>query len=112
MLIFIYEVKTTKPRIVEIAKSQYRLEFSKHKLLCSLSEGTKPVRFQWKHNDNIILNSASTLSRIVIENSEDDSVLKITDLKASDSGNYSCIAENSFGNDVQSSTLIVKGLQF
>ena len=105
-LILIYEIQTTKPKISEFAKSQVRPESSKLKIHCSLFDGTKPVRFQWKHNDHIILNSAS---RIVIENSEDDSVLKITDLKASDSGNYSCSAENSFGIDIQTSVLMVKG---
>ena len=103
---FISGVQAIKPKLSEFTKSHVRPESSKLKLLCSLFEGTKPVRFQWKHNQNILLNSAS---RIVIENSEDDSVLQITDLKASDSGNYSCSAENSFGNDIQTSILIVKG---
>ena len=110
--ILISSVISTKPKISEFAKSQTRPEKSKLLLHCSLFEGTKPVRFEWKHNDRNILHPSSKLesSRVIIEESEDVSVLKISNLRSSDSGNYSCFVSNAFGSDVQSSILIVKGL--
>jgi hypothetical protein len=70
--------------------------------------GTKPVFFQWSKN-GINLTNRSDL-RFRIETFKDYSQFGIETVDRSDSGNYSCIARNAFGTDIQSALLIVKGL--
>ena len=45
-----------------------------------------------------------------IENTDDESHLRLKNLNRGDSGNYSCIASNAFGSDIQTSILYIKGL--
>jgi len=83
-------------------------EGSSYLLVCHDSSGTKPVFFQWNKNGITLSNNPE--SKFKIENNDDNSQFRIEKLNRSDSGNYSCIARNAFGTDIQSTLLIVKGL--
>jgi hypothetical protein len=74
-----------------------------------MSKGTKPVFFQW--NKNGINLSKNPESSFKIETFEDYSQIRIKTVDRNDSGNYSCIARNEFGSDIQSTLLVVKGLK-
>ena len=87
-------------------------EGSAYRLICQVFAGTKPVFFQWNKNGITLSNSPE--SKFKIENNEEmlfsQFAIKIVD--RNDSGNYSCIARNAFGTDIQSTLLIVKGLKY
>ncbi len=74
-----------------------------------MSKGTKPVFFQWNKNGINLLNNPE--SSFKIETFEDNSQIRIKTVNRNDSGNYSCIARNEFGSDIQSTLLVVKGLK-
>ncbi len=78
------------------------------RLLCQSSAGTKPLFFQWIRNGQTLVNSPESEYRI--ENNDDYSLFSIKSVDRSDSGNYSCIVRNAFGNDIQSALLTIKGL--
>lgn len=89
----------------------------KFKLLCYLLEGSKPIIFTWKKNDQILSSSSSTSIpsdseqryRIDYRN-DDESYLTIQKLSIADAANYSCLARNRFGSSKQSIRLSVKGI--
>ncbi len=64
--------------------------------------------FQWNRNGVVLANSPE--SKYKIDNYEDYSQFSLKSVHRSDSGNYSCIARNAFGTDIQSALLAVKGL--
>lgn len=69
-------------------------------------EGSKPFEFRWLKNDHSLSDNDY---KINIINYEDESQLIIDKLDRNDPGNYSCIVRNSFGTDIQSTILSVKG---
>ncbi len=87
--------------------SQTLSEGSSFRLFCSTSAGDKPLFFQWTKNNQILSNDPKVNYKI--DNSKVHSLLTIESIERSDSGNYSCIVRNAFGEDFQSALLIVKG---
>ncbi|RWS20219.1 Down syndrome cell adhesion molecule-like protein Dscam2, partial [Leptotrombidium deliense] len=73
--------------------------------VCTIQDGSLPISFFWKFNQKLINNNFG----IEIEKSESSSFLKINKLKQTHSGNYTCTAINTFGEDSQTFTLLVKG---
>lgn len=74
-------------------------------LQCHLISGSKPIFFQWiKNNEKL-----STTDNIKIDNHPTLSLLSIKQLNNTDSGTYSCQAQNAFGTDRTSTQLFVKG---
>ena len=84
------------------------LEGSSARIMCYITTGTKPVFFKW-NKDGVELATSRQL-KYKIDNSEGESLLKIDNINRSDQGNYSCVAGNAFGSDIQSTVLSVKGL--
>ncbi len=82
-------------------------EGSSFRLLCSTSAGDKPLFFQWTKSSQMLNNDPKVGYKI--DNSDDHSLFSIKSIERSDSGNYSCIVRNAFGEDFQSTLLIVKG---
>ena len=70
-------------------------------------------RVQWKHDDNILTNDIPSVviyETLSIENGLlfVESILTLCDIGLNDTGNYSCIADNSFGSVESPFTLNVK----
>jgi hypothetical protein len=96
------------PLLLTLPPQSVLTEGLSFRLFCHSSGGTKPVFFQWSKN-GVNLNNKPE-SRYKIETFKDNSQFGIENVDRSDSGNYSCIARNAFGTDIQSALLIVKGL--
>ncbi len=84
-------------------------EGSSYLLVCHMSKGTRPVFFQWNKNGINLSNNPE--SSFKIDTFKDNSQFGIDSVDRNNSGNYSCIARNEFGSDIQSTLLIVKGLK-
>lgn len=74
-------------------------------LTCSISSGTKPISFAWKYNNRPLLQS----NDFTIETNDQFSFLKLSQVKRSHTGNYTCLARNNEGLDEAHVHLLVKG---
>ncbi|KAI1289150.1 Hemicentin-1 [Halotydeus destructor] len=94
------------PEILKRSNEPFRLqEEEKFAMTCTLSKGTNPVQFAWM-KDGLPLNDGHVKVRTI----EDllISTLIIERLKSSDAGNYTCTAQNAFGQDSHSLQLLIK----
>ncbi len=100
------------PELSQFVHKRVQAEGYAYLLLCQVIAGTKPVFLQWNKNGITLSNSPE--SKFKIENNEEMlfSQFAIKSVDRNDSGNYSCIARNAFGTDIQSTLLIVKGLKY
>ena len=96
------------PKLFPLNARTELLEGSSARIMCYITTGTKPVFFKW-NKDGVELATTHRL-KYKIDNSEGESLLKIDNINRSDQGNYSCVAGNAFGSDIQSTVLSVKGL--
>jgi hypothetical protein len=96
------------PELSPLLPKRVQPEGSLYLLVCHTIAGTKPVFFQWNKNGLNLSNNPE--SHFKIDNNDDNSQFAIKSVDKKDSGNYSCIARNAFGADIQSTLLIVKGL--
>ncbi|XP_035214084.1 titin-like [Stegodyphus dumicola] len=74
-------------------------------LLCIIKRGSYPVQIKWLHNGNEI----KSLQKFKIMNSDSSSHLSIGKIQASDIGNYTCFAKNSYGQDSFTVQLVIEG---
>ncbi len=70
-------------------------------------------RFLWKYEDNVLTNNTPSVVIYESLSVENDlvfvqSILTLCDVGLNDTGNYSCTANNSFGNAESTFTLNVK----
>jgi hypothetical protein len=97
------------PKLLPLPPKTELSEGSSFRLFCYSSAGTKPLFYQWSKNGQNLVNNPH--SSFKIETFKDNSQFGIEKVDRNDSGNYSCIARNAFGTDIQSALLIVKGLK-
>lgn len=96
------------PKLEEFIPKRSQELDTKLSIFCSVQQGTKPYKFEWYRNGQILSTSDS---RYRIETSIDNSVLTIPNLSILDSSsNFSCSVRNHVGHDTKSTILIVKGM--
>ncbi|UXI21384.1 syndecan-like [Sarcoptes scabiei] len=106
-LCYHYMVKAeSEPKLSPIIEKNFKNLHSKLKILCTAQYGSKPIEFEWLHNDEILANQNGHYR---FESSDEDSLLIIEKLLLNDSGDYTCIARNRFGFDRQHTKVIVTG---
>ncbi|KPM09912.1 cell adhesion molecule-like protein 13 [Sarcoptes scabiei] len=91
------------------------------KLLCYLEEGSPEFRFDWFHNGHKLssLPPQSSSSHSSLTSGKysinlidaQSSLFQINAIELNDLGNYSCMVQNRFGSDFQSTTIEIKGLK-
>ncbi|KAI1289800.1 Hemicentin-1 [Halotydeus destructor] len=99
-------ISGVKEQIPEIAKQLTNLEVRETEeftSLCSLRRGSRPVEFSWLKNGSPLTNP-----NVKISNIQDVSMIAISQVDASDAGNYTCKAANSVGQDLMTLQLRVK----
>jgi hypothetical protein len=97
------------PVLAPLSVPRQLSEGQKLRLICNVLSGTLPVQFEWTKEDRSLASgSRTTIRRLTEEVSE----LETTNLKFEDIGNYSCLARNSFGSDVSTVNLQIKGIDF
>lgn len=103
------------PKLLDHLSNRSQNHQTNLKLFCSIEHGTKPLQFEWRKNNKILAiddeaDITESNQRIRIENGVETSILFINNLNRYDSGDYVCLVRNEFGEDSQSTSLIVKGL--
>ncbi|RWS05571.1 Down syndrome cell adhesion molecule-like protein Dscam2 [Dinothrombium tinctorium] len=93
------------PKVQPMLTVPHLKEGMKFGALCTISQGTEPLRFQWFKNGFPISNHILNLK---IETSSIVSNLIFEKITRADSANYTCVVSNSFGEDSKSFTLGVK----
>lgn len=78
---------------------------------CSIGSGDLTgLSYEWRKDDVIVNQSANPKKlRITVLPENYQSILRVVDLKPGDSGQYSCLAKNKYGQDKVSTRLSVKG---
>ena len=76
--------------------------------LCAAQRGSVPLFFNWFKDGQAILSQSNEIK--INSVSKMQSFLSIEQVKAKDSGNYTCSVRNAFGEDSHSIRLIVRGL--
>lgn len=97
------------PKLIEPKANIHQSLNSKLLLLCNVERGSGPLQFEWYYNRDGPLPAAINNNHYRIELAADYSLFIIDKLRATDSGNYSCVARNQFGSDSVASLLLVKG---
>lgn len=67
-----------------------------------LAHGTHPIRFRWMRVGGASMSAGAESTK--------DGLLKIAQLKASDSGTYKCVATNHVGSSEAVTKVIVRGV--
>lgn len=78
---------------------------------CSIASGDlSGLVYEWR-KDNILLNSFTNPAKIYINTPPENyqSTLRVINLKPTDTGDYTCLAKNRYGQDKVSTKLNVKG---
>src|SRR5699024_2842390 len=110
-LVLINSLESAKiaPKLGEIITKRSQNVGTKLKILCSIQEGSKPISFEWRKDEHILVPGAN--QHFHIESAAaDESQFVIQELVVLDSGNYTCSARNEYGSDQQTTWLTVKGL--
>lgn len=75
-------------------------------IYCSIKRGSLPVTFKWLHNGKEV----HAHSKYKITTSEINSHFFLGKIQASDIGNFTCIASNTFGTDSKTENVFMEGI--
>ncbi|XP_015786547.1 Down syndrome cell adhesion molecule-like protein 1 homolog [Tetranychus urticae] len=81
----------------------YANEGIRVKLVCSIIEGDQPVEIRWLKSGQPL----RPLSNILLQSSDDYSLLTFKKITFEDRGNYTCLASNSIDSSTRTTSLIV-----
>ncbi len=82
------------------------LEHSRVVLLCTIVSGSKPIQLSWFVGERAV-NTENSIVKIKVD--EDVSTLLLPNVSRTDSGEYTCKAENQLGSDRFSLRVDVQG---
>lgn len=100
------------PKIVDPVERLNHPEGTNATFTCSIGSGDLTgLIYEWRKDDSVIGTGNTKKIRIMTSPENYQSVLRVLDLKPTDSGVYSCLARNKFGQDKVSTKLFVKGKQ-
>ena len=102
-----YSQRLLAPKLVPVVNHRTQTVNSYFQILCSVSDGSEPLFFEWSKNGQSIKSGPDVKYRI--DNSEMFSTFIIKNVEKIDAGNYSCLVKNAVGSDSQNILLIVKG---
>ncbi|XP_076318858.1 cell adhesion molecule DSCAM-like [Tachypleus tridentatus] len=77
----------------------------KIQVVCGVKFGDEPIHFEWFKDHKML----KTGQGVVILNHPSMSLLIINSVNVSDSGNYTCLVRNKYGEDSHTCQLLVKG---
>jgi len=118
-------VMAEQPDIIKPPVSKYVTSSGNVSFICTAANKPLPV-INWLRNDKTLSNASLSdagVPVVIINNSStrncgindppiqcvSSSTLQIFDTKVGDSGNYTCLATNGFGNDSNLASLVVNG---
>ncbi|KAL3180813.1 hypothetical protein MRX96_037234 [Rhipicephalus microplus] len=101
--------KTEKPKLQPLVFPRNRIRVGESaSALCALVAGDHDVKFRWfKENVEI---GGSSVANVKVKNDKKVSVLTVEPATLQSAGNYSCTAENNYGSDANSATLVVEAV--
>ncbi|KAL3180814.1 hypothetical protein MRX96_037234 [Rhipicephalus microplus] len=96
-----------KPKLQPLVFPRNRIRVGESaSALCALVAGDHDVKFRWfKENVEI---GGSSVANVKVKNDKKVSVLTVEPATLQSAGNYSCTAENNYGSDANSATLVVE----
>lgn len=100
------------PKLVGVVDELNNPEDTNATITCSVGSGDlQGLSYEWYKDKERINGSQTNKIRVEIPSDNYQSVLRIFNLKSTDSALYTCIARNRFGQDKISTKLNVKGKQ-
>ncbi|KAL3196677.1 hypothetical protein MRX96_045142, partial [Rhipicephalus microplus] len=98
-----------KPKLQPLVFPRNRIRVGESaSALCALVAGDHDVKFRWfKENVEI---GGSSVANVKVKNDKKVSVLTVEPATLQSAGNYSCTAENNYGSDANSATLVVEAV--
>lgn len=103
---------SNEPRIVEQVERLNHQEGTNATFTCSIGSGDlSSLTFDWFKDEKRLIFARIDASKFRIMTQPDNfqSLLRVIDLNQNDSGVYSCVAKNKYGQDKISTKLTVKG---
>lgn len=100
------------PKLLPIMIGDSYQEGSDVEMYCTLmSKNVADIKFNWFKDDVNIDQLTENLGKLKIEtnNNRGHSFLSLTNITDKDAGEYTCMAENSYGSDKAAASLIVSG---
>ncbi|KAH6928080.1 hypothetical protein HPB50_011607 [Hyalomma asiaticum] len=97
-----------KPKLQPLVFPRNRIRVGESaSALCALVAGGPDVKFTWfKENAEI----GGAVANVKVENNKKVSVLTVEPASLQSAGNYTCTAENNYGTDANSATLVVEAV--
>lgn len=99
-----------EPKLIDVIDRLNHVEDTNATISCSLASGDlNGIAYEWFKDDRRISPSSNQGKFSIFQPMNFQSILRVVDLKPSDSGVYSCLAKNPYGQSKIAIKLHVKG---